>query len=72
MSKFNKHWPTVIADDDGNHVLITPSGEIIQGTIETVVSDTVDDFPTVKVTFFCNIAKDSIDAGKKYKEASKA
>ena len=71
MNKFNKNWPTIISNEHGQHLLITPKGEILQGTIKTVVTDNDGDYSTCTATTFCNIAKDETDAVLKYHEANK-
>jgi hypothetical protein len=68
MSKYNKEWPTVFTDDFGNHSIMTPKGEVLNGVVLTRVTDDCEAFPEVMVKMFCNIAKDHEDAMSKYRQ----
>lgn len=55
---FNPSYCSVVTDLGNQHMIVTPNGEKLYGTIKTVVTDEVNVQPICEVTLFCNILPD--------------
>jgi hypothetical protein len=64
--KFNPQYCCVIANANHQHMIFTPNGEQLYGTIKTVVTDEHNAQPTCEVTLFCNIVTDEDEAKYRY------
>jgi hypothetical protein len=64
--KFNPEYCSVFTDPLHQHMIITPGGEKLYGTIKTVVTDGNDQQPTCEVTLFCNLVSDEDEARYRY------
>ena len=60
---FNPSYCSVVTDLGNQHMVITPSGEKLYGTVKTIVTDEVNAQPICEITLFCNLLSDE-DAAK--------
>lgn len=63
---FKPEYCTIITDINHQHMIVTPSGEKLYGTIKTVVTDEHNAVPTCEVTLFCNLLPDEETARYMY------
>lgn len=67
MAAFNDKIATVVCQD-GQHILVMPSGEIIPGVYLTRVLDEVSEIPQVLVKMYVNIASSQEEAKELYQK----
>jgi hypothetical protein len=60
--KFQTKFCSVFTDAHNQHLIITPKGEKLYGTLKTVVTDEYNSQPVCVITLFCNIVADESQA----------